>query len=131
MTELPDYLRGGEEARLIPVGASSQRERFACSVLLAALRVVQPFARDFFAHMNLRVGSWSEISGYTEPVFKNQTDGVSCRPDGLLVLDTGRREHRLIVETKIGSAKIDTDQLAEYARLARANEVDAIVTVSN
>ncbi len=105
MTELPDYLVSGDEARLIPVGASSQRERFACSVLLASLRVVRPFARAFFAHMNLRAGSSSEVSGYTEPVFKYQTDGVSCRPDGLLILDTGRRQHRLIVERKSGRQK--------------------------
>jgi hypothetical protein len=107
MTELPDYLEGGEEARLIPVGASTQRERFACSVLLASLRVVQPFARAFFAQMEFRVGSWSEIFGFTEPVFRNQPDGLSCRPDGLLVLNTGRKEYRLIVETKIGSATLD------------------------
>jgi hypothetical protein len=131
MPDLPEYLVSGDEARLIPVGASSQRERFACSVLLASLRVVRPFARAFFEHMNLRAGSSSAVLGYTEPVFRRQSDGVSCRPDGLLVLDTGRKKHRLIVETKIGSAKIDTVQLAEYARLARANDVDTIVTVSN
>jgi hypothetical protein len=48
MSELPDFLEGGEIARLIPVGAVNQRERVACSVLLASLRVVQPFARSFF-----------------------------------------------------------------------------------
>src|SRR5262249_32306682 len=47
------------------------------------------------------------------------------------VLDTGKRERCLLVETKIGAAGIDTDQLADYCRLAKANKVDAIVTVSN
>jgi hypothetical protein len=131
MVELPDYLEGGDEARLIPAGASTQRERFACSVLLASLRVVQPFARDFFGRMNWRVGSWAEIRGYTEPVFRYQPDGMNCRPDGLLILDTGKKERRALVETKIGSAKIDADQLAEYYRLAKANKLDAIITVSN
>lgn len=131
MIELPDYLEGGEEARLIPAGASTQKERFACSVLLASLRVVQPFAREFFGHINWRVGSWAKIHGFTEPVFTHQPEGLNCRPDGLLILDTGRRERRAIVETKIGSAKIDTDQLLQYYRLARANGVDAIITVSN
>jgi hypothetical protein len=131
MIELPDYLKGGDEARLIPVGASTQKERFACSVLLASLRVVQPFAREFFGHINWRVGSWAKIHGFTEPVFAHQPDGVNCRPDGLLILNTGRRERRAIVETKIGTAKIDTAQLLQYYRLARANGVDAIITVSN
>jgi hypothetical protein len=131
MAEFPDYLEGGEEARLIPAGASTQREHFACSVLLASLRVVHPFAREFFRHMDWRVGNWAEIRGYTEPVFRHQPDGMHWRPDGLLILDTGKKERRAIVETKIGSAKIDTDQLVEYYRLAKANKVDAIITVSN
>lgn len=131
MAELPDYLEGGEEARLIPVGAATQREGFACSVLLASLRVVQPFARAFFGHMDWRVGSWAKIHGYTEPVFKHQPDGMNCRPDGLLILDTGKKERRVLVETKIGSAKVDTGQLTQCFRLAKANKVDAIVTVSN
>jgi hypothetical protein len=131
MVELPDYLEGGEVARLIPAGAGTQRERFACSVLLASLRVVHPFARAFFDHLSWKVGSWSEIRGYTEPVFKRQPEGIYCRPDGLLILDTGKKERRAIVETKIGSAKIDIDQLVQYYRLAKANKVDAIITVSN
>ena len=131
MSELPDCLKGGEEARLIPTAASTHREHFACSVLLASLRVVQPFARAFFDHLDWKVGSWAKIYGYTEPVFRRQPEGMNCRPDGLLVLNTGKRERRLIVEAKIGSAKIDADQLAEYYRLAKANKVDAIITVSN
>jgi hypothetical protein len=131
MIELPDYLEGGDEARLIPAGAGTQRERFACSVLLASLRVVRPFAREFFGHMNWKVGSWAEIRGYTEPVFRHQPEGMNCRPDGLLILDTGKKERRAIVETKIGSAKIDTDQLVQYCRLAKAKKIEAIITVSN
>jgi hypothetical protein len=131
VSELPDFLEGGEVARLIPVGAVNQRERVACSVLLAALRVVQPFARSFFAGMNWRSGNWAQVHGYTEPVFKSQQDGLRRRPDGLLILNTGRREGRFIVEAKIGGAKIDTDQLAEYSQLVRPNGIDAIIPVSN
>lgn len=131
MIELPDYLKGGEEARLIPGGASTQREHFACSVLLSSLRVVQPFARAFFDHMGWKVGSWAKIHGYTEPVFRRQPEGMNSRPDGLLILKTGKRERRAIVETKIGLAKIGTEQLADYCRLAKLNKIDAIITVSN
>jgi hypothetical protein len=49
----------------------------------------------------------------------------------LLVLDTGRRQWRAILESKIGGFKIDTQQLAQYSRLARANRVNAIITISN
>lgn len=54
---LPEFLVQGELARLIPVCASSQRERAVCPVLLAALRVVHPFARDLLSEMGRRVGN--------------------------------------------------------------------------
>jgi len=54
---LPEFLQQGELARLIPVGSASQRERAACSVLLAALRVVHPLARDLLSEIGKRVGN--------------------------------------------------------------------------
>jgi hypothetical protein len=75
---LPEYLVQGELARLIPVGASSQRERAACFVLLAALRVIHPFARDLLSEIGRRVGNWASIEPYTEVVFQNQTE-ERCR----------------------------------------------------
>jgi hypothetical protein len=81
--------------------------------------------------MEWRLGNWAQVYGYTEPVFRNQPEELTCRPDGLIVLNTGRRERRLIVEAKIGSAKIDGNQLADQCRLARINGVEAIITVSN
>lgn len=131
MSELPECLEGGEVARLIPVGSAGQRERAACTVLLAALRVVQPFAREFFGRMEWRAGNWAQVYSYTEPVFKKQPEGLTCRPDGLLILNTTRRELRFIVEAKIGTARIDPNQLADQCRLARLNDVDALITVSN
>ena len=56
---IPEFLAQGELARLIPICASSQRERAACSVLLAALRVVHPLARDLLSEMGKRVGNWT------------------------------------------------------------------------
>ncbi len=129
--ELPEYLYGGELARLIPVGSGGQRERAACSVLLASLQVVQPFARSFFRHMGQRVGSWSRIYAYTEPVLCDQPDEDACRPDGLLILDTGRKQWMALVEAKIGNAKIKGQQLERYTQLARQNGIDAVITVSN
>jgi hypothetical protein len=131
MTEgIPEFLTQGEVARLIPVGATSQKERAACSVLLAALRVVHPFARDLLREMGKRFGSWASVEAYTEVVFQNQPDGT-CRPDGLIVFDSGRRQWKALVEAKVGQGRISPDQLARYYRLARANSIDAIITISN
>lgn len=127
---LPEFLQQGELARLIPVGAARQRERAACSVLLASLRVVHPFARDLLSEIGKRVGNRASIEAYTEVVFRNQPD-ERCRPDGLLILDTVRRQWKAIIEAKLGQAKISTEQLRRYHRLAKANGIDAIITISN
>ena len=131
MIELPDYLEGGDEARLIPASAGTQRESFACSVLLASLRVVRPFAREFFGHMNWKVGSWAEIRGYTEPVFRQSARGNELPTRRAPHSRYREEERRAIVETKIGLAKIDLDQLVQYCRLAKAKKIEAIITVSN
>ena len=127
---IPEFLTQGEVARLIPVGASSQRERAACSVLLAALRVVHPFARDLLSEMGKRVGNWASVEAYTEVVFQNQPD-ERCRPDGLIIFDTVRRQWKALVEAKVGQGRISSDQLGRYYRLAQANGLDAIITISN
>ena len=127
---IPEFLSQGEVARLIPVGASSQRERSACSVLLATLRVVHPFARNLLREMGKRFGTWASVEAYTEVVFQNQPD-ERCRPDGLIIFDTGRRQWKAIVEAKVGQGRISPDQLGRYHRLARANGIDAIITISN
>ena len=127
---IPEFLVQGEVARLIPVCAASQRERAACSVLLAALRVVHPFARDLLSEMGKRVGNWASIEAYTEVVFQNQPDGT-CRPDGLIIFDTVRRQWKALVEAKLGQGRISPEQIKRYYRLARANDIDAIITISN
>ena len=36
-----------------------------------------------------------------------------------------------LIEAKIGSAKIDSDQVQRYVQLARRNGLDAVITISN
>ena len=131
MTELPETLAGGEEARLIPVGGGDKKERSACSVLLASLRVVQPFARSFFGRMNVKIGSWPHIRGYIQPSFTNRVDGPAPQPEGLLIVDSAKKQRRFLIHAKIGAAKIDPNQVAHCCRLAAANEIGAVVTISN
>jgi hypothetical protein len=69
---------------------------------------------------------WVHGAGFHQPAGRNPRPARRA-----VILDTGKKERRAIVETKIGSAKIDTDQLAEYYRFAKANKIDAIITVSN
>jgi hypothetical protein len=132
VSELPEILRQGEPARLIPVAPVGQRERQACSVLLAVLSVVQPFARQVFQRMGQRMGRRSWVDAYTEVIFKRELpDDSGCRPDGLVILSSPQGEWRALVEAKIGNGRINVEQICRYHRIAKDNDIDAIITISN
>jgi hypothetical protein len=84
-----------------------------------------------FAELGRRVGRRTSISSFTEVVLSNQPDETNCRIDGLLALDTVRGGWRALVECKIGASRIEPSQVAQYCKVARANGVDAIITISN
>ena len=69
---LPDFLSSGEQARLIPVAADSNKEARATSILLATLMKVPPFARVMLASLGQRVGTRADVNCYTEVVFKDR-----------------------------------------------------------
>jgi hypothetical protein len=94
------------------------------------LRVVHLFARNLLSEIGKRVGNWASIEAYTEVVFQNQPE-EKCRPDGLIIFDTVRRQWKALVEAKVGHGRISSEQLGRYYRLARANGIDAIITISN
>jgi len=132
MKELPDSLSSGEHARLIPVAADTSKEARAASILLATLSAVAPFARTLLADLGHRVGTRAKVDCYTEIVFKKTLDTVKLRPDGLIVLETGGgRSWSALIEAKIGRAQLEDSQIASYCQLAKANDVNAVVTVSN
>ena len=132
MLGLPEQLKSGEPARLIPVVADSSKENRAASVLLAALMSVPAFASAMFAGIGQRVGARTKISCFTEVVLKNGIENNRRRPDGFLVVETGGGRHwSALVEAKIGRAALAGEQVASYCQLGKLNGVDAIITISN
>ena len=129
--ELPEQLKGGEAARLFPVLAETSREGRALSVFLACLASVDDLAGTLLATLGQRVGVRTRVRCYTEVVLENAPDGVTGRPDGLMVVETGRRTWSALVEAKVRRSRLEPDQVAAYVKLAKANGVDAVVTVSN
>lgn len=53
--KLPEFVKSGERARLIPVGSEKNQERRATSVFLATLMVVEEFARAMLGSIGQRV----------------------------------------------------------------------------
>ena len=72
MSNRPDFLTGGEPARLIPIAADSAREQKSVSVLLAGLRSVLELRQALLKSLNVRVGTTATLEAWTEVVFQNE-----------------------------------------------------------
>lgn len=129
--KLPDFLATGEQARLIPVGSEGKKEGRATSVLLANLSAVHEFAQVMFGAVGMRIGSRANIEVFTEIVFKDKDDSKKLRPDGLIIINTGRNQWKALVEAKIGNAELDGKQIKDYLALAKKYKIDAVITLSN
>ena len=102
------------------------------SVFLACFAAVDDLARTLLATLGLRLGVRSRVQAFAEVVLDNvPDDAAGRRPDGLIVVRTGRRYWTALVEAKVRRAKLDAEQMEAYLQLAKANGIDALVTISN
>ena len=131
MKELPDVISSGEVARLIPVIADSRKEQRATSVFLATLTAIPQFAQAISSSIGQRVGTRTVVDTYTEVTLKSLDPSATERPDGFVRLRTGKNVWMALVEAKIGSAKLSKEQVEQYLRLAKANGIEALITISN
>ena len=131
MADIPGFLLSGQRARLIPSYTDSQKEQKSTSILLAALGAVPEYSKAMFGSLNLKLGKRAAVDCFTEVVFKENPDGAKVQPDGLVLINLGQSKWSAIVETKTGNQKLKPDQIEAYLQLARANGIDAVVTLSN
>lgn len=124
------FLKQGEPARLFPLVSDTSREKRIASILLAIVPMIPSLAGALLGTTGLKIGSRSRIKTFTEIVLA-QDDDKKCRPDGLVVVSTGKSNWSALVEVKIGKADLDPDQVQRYATLARDNGIDAVITISN
>ncbi len=130
--ELPKILKKGEVARLFPVIAETGKEQRATSILLSVLSAMPALANALLSQLGQRIGSRTNVNTFVEVVLKNETDSAKGdRPDGLIQIITGKRSWSALVEVKIGKSELEADQIERYLRLAKENDVDAVVTISN
>ncbi|WP_370163094.1 hypothetical protein [Limimaricola soesokkakensis] len=130
MTERPDFIVSGDEARLFPILAETSKEKRVASIFLAVMTQIPALAEEVLSTVGVRVGKRTRVRAFTEVVLKEKVaDG--CRPDGLLLIDTGRTQWSALIEAKIGRNELTPEQVTKYAELARANGIDAVITMSN
>lgn len=128
---LPDYIIQGEDARLFPVLSTTSKEGRTTSIVLACLSKVNELGASLLSSLGQRVGVRSRIETYTEIVLKNRTNDLKDRPDGLIVLKSGKREWRALVEAKVGNNELTAEQIEKYRHLAKDNDIDCVLTISN
>jgi hypothetical protein len=134
VTDIPKFLARGERARLFPVLADTSREGRTVSILLSCLANVPAFGREMMKTVGQRVGARAQVQSFTEIVFQAAKPGAkpsTVRPDGLLLIQVHSREWRALIEAKVGTSELDNAQFEAYAETARANGIDALITISN
>jgi hypothetical protein len=125
------FLKHGLPVRLFPIFPESAREQRSLSIMLAAMTSVRPFADKILSPLGVRLGKRATLSCYTEVTLANEVKGVRDRPDALIVLDSGKTTWTALVEAKVGKSVVEDEQLERYIELARANGINAIITITN
>ena len=135
----PKYLASGDLARLIPV-AIKQEDRNT-SVTFAMLMAVEEFAEALLSPLGAPTGKRAKTQVWTQPVFKGDKNvqpvskgdknDSKGQPDGIIVVDNGRRVWRALVEAKVKGADLDSNQVERYLDIAKAQGIEALVTISN
>jgi len=121
----------GERARLFPVLSDSSKEGRATSIFLACLTNVDEFADALLSSVGRPIGKLSRVRTFTEVCFQNEGENMRGRPDGLIEVRTGKSTWNAMVEAKIGNADLGREQIECYLKSAKANDVNAVITISN
>jgi len=98
---------------------------------MATLPVIDGWlSAAFGSALPVRVGKQTKIKCYTEIEFDDPAL-KGCRPDGLIVVSTGRSEWSALVEAKIKHGKLEQPQIEKYAQAAKKYGIDSLITISN
>jgi len=125
-----DELAQNEDSfpRLIPV--SKQTERRLLSVFMSLLDLVPVIRAEFLAMCGYGAGKTSSTQSFMEVSYSSPRLS-DVRPDGLIACQRGSTKWQAFVEAKAEKKGIRPEQIADYAELAAALDVDAIITISN
>lgn len=118
-------------ARLIPtVGIRNreEQEKRATSCLLAVMRAVPEFGHGLLRELGAPKSP--VIETFAEVRFKDGAGKVVI-PDGAIVCQRGKKTWTCLVEVKTAGAALRDDQVSGYLDVARENDFDGVLTISN
>ena len=126
---LPGAISRGQVSRLFPSLSESSKEMRATSTFLSVIRVVPELLDNLIASIGVRINDRTTLQAYTEVTPSKGSDG-KYRPDGLLYVKN-KKAWSCFVETKVGKSALDKAQIENYVKMARKNNVNAVLTISN
>jgi hypothetical protein len=109
------------------VGTAREQEQRATSTLLSSMMAVRDFGRALVGRFGGPAGA---VEAYPEVPF-TLADGTTVRPDGVIRVARGGRTWTALLETKTGTHGLRVEQVERYLDLARQQDYQAVVTLSN
>jgi hypothetical protein len=120
-------------ARLIPVSgidSATEAETRAASAFLAVLGIVRPFSKALLDPIGAPRAASASVETFIEVIYDH--DGRRVRPDGLIAVTQGSKPSwKALVEVKTGDGTLTADQVNMYWDIARAERLQAVITISN
>ncbi|MFY0665338.1 MAG: hypothetical protein JXQ97_11990 [Natronospirillum sp.] len=132
--EVHPKLTRGVPARLFPVLADTNKESRMVSIFLAILPIIPELSARLLNTVGHRLGKRSSVTTYTEITFKGEKTAEKKhdnRPDGFIAVKSSSKIWEALVEAKIGNNNLEQNQVERYLELAKANDVSALITISN
>ena len=132
IAKLNEILTEDREARLFPVIKAAESEMRATSAFLSTLHSVREFSQAVVKLADGPSGKTRRVECYAEVVLeKTNQDQAESRLDGVIISSRGRDTWIALLEVKTGPNKLDQEQFDKYLELARDNDFNAIITISN
>lgn len=130
MEVLPNHLSSGKHARLFSSLKLSNKELIATSTLLAVFRIIPELLAELIKDTGIKINDRTVLETYTEIGVSKNPNPKADRPDGFIYVKN-RNEWTSLVEAKVGNNSLGVDQVTKYIEDARANNIDAVITISN
>ena len=130
MKELPNKLVSGQQARLFSSLKLSNKELIATSTILAVFRIVPELLAELIRDTGVRINDRTVFDTFTEVGVAKPQGKKADRPDGFIYIKN-RNEWTALVESKVGNNTLNEEQVTRYVEDARANGIDAVITISN
>ena len=128
--DLPPQITGGQQARLFSSLKLSNKEQIATATLLAVFRLVPELLGNLISDTGVRINNRTKFDAFTEVHLSKTKGQKNDRPDGFLYVKN-RNEWTALVEAKVGNSTLSLEQVIRYAEDARANGINAVITISN